>query len=270
MPAETEEKAAKILIGTSGFSYKEWKGPFYPEKLPDREMLRYYAASFPAVEINSTFYAIPRSENMEIMVKKTEGKLEFVVKAHQDLTHNREKADEALPPFKAALKPLQDHKVLSCVLLQFPYSFHHNLKNRDHLAILGERMEEIPLVAEFRNKWWAQDKTFEFLRKQKIGYCCVDEPLLPGLMPPTAVATSPIGYVRFHGRNKEKWWKHEKAQERYDYLYTEDELKDWVVRIKALLPLVKKIFVFFNNHPRGQAAINALAMVKLMASTKPS
>jgi uncharacterized protein YecE (DUF72 family) len=265
-----EKEKPQILIGTSGFSYQDWKGHFYPENISDCDMLRHYAKTFNTVEINSSYYAIPQPKNMEAMVKKTEGNLEFVVKAHQDITHNREKAEEALPAFKEGIKPLQNHNVLGCVLLQFPFSFRHTQFNKDYIAMLKDRMEFLPVVAEFRNKWWVQDKTFDFLRDHGIGYCCVDEPQLPGLPPPTAVATSPIGYVRFHGRNKEKWWKHEKAQERYDYLYTEDELKEWVVRIKTLLPIVKKIFVFFNNHPRGQAAINALAMVKLMASTKPS
>ncbi len=261
---ETESKEPKILVGTSGFSYKDWKGPFYPEKLQDHEMLSYYASHFPVVEINSTYYAIPRPQNMEAMVRKTEGKLEFVVKANQDMTHNRQKAEEALPGFKEALKPFQIHNVLGCVLLQFPFSFHHHQQNRDYLAILRDRLDGIPLVAEFRNKWWVQEKTFEFLRQREIGFCCVDEPKIPGLLPPIAVATSPIGYVRFHGRNMEKWWQHEKAEERYDYEYAEEELRDWVIRIQGLLPVVHKLFVFFNNHPRGQAARNALAMMSLL------
>lgn len=264
IPTEIEEKEAKILIGTSGFSYKDWEGPFYPEKLSDKQMLSYYATFFPTVEINSTYYAIPKPENMEIMVGKTGGELEFVVKAHQDITHSREKVEGALPLFKESLKPLQNHNVLGCVLLQFPYSFHHSNKNQDYLAFLKERMKEIPLVAEFRNKYWVQDKTFDFLRKLEIGYCCVDEPELPGLPPPTAVATSSIGYIRFHGRNKEKWWKHEKAEERYDYEYTEAELREWLDKIKALKAIVKKLYIFFNNHPRGQAVRNAQKMISLL------
>ena len=261
---EPGEKTPKILIGTSGFSYKDWIGPFYPEKLRDRDMLPYYARSFSAVEINSTYYAIPRPQNMEAMVKKVEGKMEFVVKAHQDITHNREKYEVALPAFKEGLKPLQSHNVLGCVLLQFPFSFRHNPENQDYLAILKDRMEDIPLVVEFRNKWWVQDNTFEFLRQHEIGFCGVDEPQLRGLPPPKAVATSPIGYIRFHGRNKEKWWQHERADERYDYKYTEEELRDWVVRIKALLPNVDKVYVFFNNHPRGQAPENAKQLEVLL------
>jgi len=127
-------------------------------------------------------------------------------------------------------------------------------------------MKDVPLVAEFRNEWWIKDKTFEFLREHGIGYCCVDEPDLPRLPPPVVMATSPIGYVRFHGRNKAKWFNHQKMEERYNYEYSEDELRDWAVRMKILIPVVKKLFVFFNNHPRGQAVRNAIAMIKLLAA----
>ena len=266
---ENAPSSGKILIGTSGFSYPDWKGPFYPDKIPNREMLAYYAASFSTVEINSTYYAIPRPQNMEIMAEKAAGKLDFVVKAHQDLTHKRDKMAESLPHFKSALQPLQAHKVLGCVLLQFPFSFHHNLQNRDYIATLRERMEGIPLVAEFRNKWWVQDKTFEYLKKIEIGYCCVDEPQLSGLPPPVVSATSPIGYVRFHGRNKEKWWNHERTDERYDYEYQEDELKEWVVKIKDLALQVIKLYVFFNNHPRGQAVRNAQLLKSMLQAGPP-
>jgi uncharacterized protein YecE (DUF72 family) len=263
-PAMTEEKGSKVLIGTSGFSYQDWKGPFYPDRLPDREMLVYYSSSFPTVEINSTFYAIPQPRNMAAMVTKTGGKMEFVVKANQDLTHNRDKMEEALPRFKEALKPFQSQRVLGCVLLQFPYSFHNTIKNRNYLGMLKEKMGEIPVVVEFRNRWWIQDRIFEFLRRKGIGYCCVDEPRLPDLPPPVVLATSEIGYIRFHGRNIRKWWKHETPHERYDYEYTEGELQEWAEKITGLLPIVTKLYVFFNNHPRGQAIRNALTMMALL------
>jgi len=97
-----------------------------------------------------------------------------------------------------------------------------------------------------------------------IGYCCVDEPRLKGLMPPLAVLTSNIGYVRFHGRNSEKWWKHEQAFERYNYLYSPEELSEWVGKIKALAEKSDKTFVIFNNHYQGQATLNARMMEELL------
>lgn len=263
---EIDTPRSNILIGTSGFSYKDWKGPFYPGQLPDRDMLAYYAVSFAAVEINSTYYALPRPENMEAMARKADGQLEFVVKAHRDMTHSREKVEEALPLFKKGLKPFQDRRVLGAVLLQFPYSFEHNARNRDYLAMLKDRLDAVPVVAEFRNRWWVTDRTFEFLRSRGIGYCCVDEPQLRGLPPPTAVATSPTGYIRFHGRNKEKWWNHENSRDRYDYEYTEEELKEWLPKIRGLLGLVLKLYIFFNNHPGGQAVRNAKTMHSLIQS----
>jgi len=263
-PDPPGETRSKIRIGTSGFSYKDWKGPFYPDKFPDRDMLDYYAGSFSAVEINSTYYAIPRPENMEAMARKADGRLEFVVKANQDITHNREKMEHAITPFITALRPLRDRRILGCVLLQFPYSFHHNTENREYLSVLKDRFDEIPLVAEFRNRNWIRDELFEFLRSRGIGYCCVDEPALPGLPPPIAAATSPVGYVRFHGRNREKWWTHEKAEERYDYEYSKEELSEWLPKINALAALAIKLYIFFNNHPGGQAVRSARMMQSLI------
>ncbi len=262
--AEARKEPAEILIGTSGFSYQDWKGPFYPEKLPAREMLGYYAESFPVVEINSTYYAIPRPENMARMVDKTGGKIEFSVKAHQDLTHHRERSPAAIAPFLEALQPMKQGGVLGCVLLQFPYSFRFNPQNLEYVARLKGAFGDIPVVAEFRNRWWVQDKTFDFLRNNGIGFCCVDEPALEGLPPATAEATSSTGYIRFHGRDRKHWWAHEKAEQRYDYEYSDAELREWLVRIEVLRWIVRKLYIFFNNHPRGQAVGNARTMTRLV------
>jgi uncharacterized protein YecE (DUF72 family) len=256
--------AGTLLIGTSGFSYKDWKGPFYPEKLSDRNMLSYYALHFRAVEVNSTYYHIPPPRNIDAMVKKSEGKVEFVVKAHQDITHNREKADEAIPKLIEAIEPMRASRTLGCVLLQFPFSFKHTKEGESFLLSVKERFGAIPLVAEFRHAGWIEEPVFELLKKNRIGFCCVDEPRLPNLPPPVATATSDIGYVRFHGRNRAKWWRHGEASERYDYLYSEEELKEWLPKIRALLSVAEKVYAFFNNHPGGKAVANAKMLERMM------
>src|SRR5947209_15871083 len=144
------------------------------------------------------------------------------------MMHAEEPQPEVFAAFRAALEPLQESGCLGCVLGQFPWSFRNTPENRDALRRFREELDAIPGVVEFRNSGWAQEETFVLLRELGLGYCCVDEPGLKGLMPRVAVATSPIGYVRFHGRNAAKWWHHEHAFERYDYLYTEDELAEWV------------------------------------------
>jgi uncharacterized protein YecE (DUF72 family) len=192
--------------------------------------------------------------------------VDFVLKAHQDITHRRERASVTLPQFQNVLSPFLDAEVLKAVLLQFPYSFKHTLESRDHLLWLRESLFEISLVVEFRHRSWITEEVHQFLRQNDISYCCVDEPRLPGLPPSVAWATGPIGYVRFHGRNRQKWWDHKEAQERYDYLYTEGELREWLPKIWRLEKATEMTFVFFNNHPNGQGAINAQLMQEMLSS----
>lgn len=255
-----------ILVGTSGFSYKDWRGFFYPEGFPEREMLSFYAQHFKAVEINSTYYAIPGLRSVDSMIRKSQGRLEFVLKAHQNLTHTRERARETLPAFRAILGPFREASRLGCVLAQFPYSFKPTPDNRDHLLWLREGLPETPLVVEIRNQAWIDEEIRQVFRENQIGYCCVDEPRLPGLPRGVVWATGPIGYVRFHGRNRQKWWHHQEPAERYDYLYSEGELREWLPKLQELTGAMEKVFVFFNNHPHGQAAINARMLREMLSA----
>ena len=118
-------------------------------------------------------------------------------------------------------------------------------------------------MIEFRNARWLKVNVFEWLRAQHIGFCCVDEPQLPNLLPPICEATSQIGYVRFHGRNKEKWWQHEQAWERYDYTYQPEELNEWLPKIKKLAETTTHTFLFANNHWRGQS-ITTIRQLQMM------
>lgn len=255
-----------IVVGTSGFSYKDWRGFFYPEGFPEGEMLSYYAQRFKAVEVNSTYYAIPGRRSVDSMIRKAQGQLEFVLKAHQDLTHAREKAREALPAFRSILPPFLEAGRLGCVLAQFPYSFKPTSGNRDHLLWLREGLPDIPLVVEIRNQAWIDEEVRQLLWENQIGYCCVDEPRLPGLPGGVVWATGRIGYVRFHGRNWQKWWHHQEPAERYDYLYSEGELREWLPKLGELARATEKVFVFFNNHRHGQAAVNARMLLEMLAA----
>lgn len=255
-----------IKVGTSGFSYPEWRGPFYPEKLPQQDMLDYYARHFPAVEINSTYYHIPPAKNMAAMTRRAEGRLTFAVKAHQDMTHNREQYAAALPAFQEALGPLRQAGRLGCVLVQFPFSFKASPANADLLKRMAGDLASDPVVVEFRHRSWITDETFRLLAEQRLAYCCVDEPRLPNLPPPVVRATASPAYVRFHGRNREKWWRHDAPWERYNYLYDEAELSEWVPKIRALADAAGTCFVFFNNHARGQAVENAQSLLRLLGA----
>ena len=251
-----------IKIGTSGFSYDDWVGPVYPEGLPAREHLAYYAAQFPTVELNVTYYRIPDSRSVQGWARRTPDGFLFAVKAFQGLTHERTEPDFA--GFLTALTPLREAGKLGCVLAQFPYSFHLTSENRNYLARLRAGMGELPVVVELRNANWVRDETFELLRTLQLGFCCVDEPQLRGLMPPIAVATGPVAYVRFHGRNAAKWYDHDEAWERYNYSYSENELREWVPKIRELDTQVPLTLVYFNNHYVGQATKGARDLTQLM------
>jgi uncharacterized protein YecE (DUF72 family) len=253
-----------FLVGTSGYSYDDWRGIFYPADLPKNRYLDFYAARFAAVEINYTYYRMPARRTLETMAQKTGGKLNFAVKLHGSMTHERTAGPAEFLAFREACKPLSEAGVLGPLLAQFPFSFHANADNRDYLRRLREQLPDLDVVAEMRNAQWVRQGVFELLKELEIGWCNVDEPNLHGLMPRTAVATSPIGYVRFHGRNAEKWYQHERAEERYDYLYTEQELAEWRPGLESLDKLTRRTYVFTNNHFEAKAVKNAMMIVDLL------
>ena len=252
-----------IYLGTSGFSYNDWVGPFYPSGMPKREWLLHYAYEFDACEINATYYALPKPAILESMARKTGRGFLFTVKANQQMTHERVNNEEVFRVFREMLTPLIEWGKLGCVLAQFPNSFRFNTRNRDYVETFRERMGNLPIVIEFRNLGWLREDVLGWLRQCELGFCCVDEPPLPNLLPPIAEATSKIAYVRLHGRNKEKWWQHEHAYERYDYSYSPDELEEWLPKIRYLDQTADRTFVFANNHWRAQA-VSTIRQLKMM------
>lgn len=253
-----------LYIGTSGYSYKDWIGTFYPENTDKKDMLKLYAQKFKVSEINSTYYRIPHPASFYYLQQKVPADFKFTVKANQEMTHSREENPAIFKDFKESIKPLLEAGKFACVLAQFPYSFYNTPSNRDYLLRFKERMEDIPVVVEFRNSYWIDNEIFRILKNNDIGFCCVDQPQLKGLIPPIAEATSNLGYIRFHGRNKVNWWEHEKAYQRYDYLYTEEELKEWIPKIKKIAEKTTDQYIFMNNHYKGKAVKNALMLIKLL------
>jgi uncharacterized protein YecE (DUF72 family) len=167
--------------------------------------------------------------------------------------------------YREALTPLIEERKLGAVLAQFPSSFKPSEENREYLSVFRDRMGDLPVAVEFRNAGWITDETMDLLRKNNLGYCCVDEPRLRGLVPPIAVATAPIAYVRFHGRNAKKWWHHDEAYERYSYEYKPEELEEWVPKIEKLDSAANTTFVFTNNHYRGAAVRTAEQLKGLLS-----
>lgn len=253
-----------IHIGTSGYSYEDWVGPFYPEGTDKRNFLDFYARRFSCTEVNYTYYRMPNARTLGAMAAKTPPDFRFVIKTHSSMTHERN-ADEAdFAQFVGALEPLRESDRFICALAQFPWGFKCNQQSVDYLKHLRRMLPGLPVVVEFRNDSWVRREAFEFLREADFGFCCVDQPQLKGLIPPVAEATSAISYVRFHGRNAQKWWHHDEAWERYDYLYSREELAEWVEKVRSLAEQSEETCVFFNNHYGGQAVQNAQEFAEML------
>ena len=258
---------AVIEIGTSGFDYADWHGFFYPEALSKGDRLSYYSGHFSALELNFSYYRMPSAASLESMVKRTDGRVTFAVKAHRSMTHERIATDLDYDAFTDALRPIREAGKLGAILAQFPNSFRQCEENRVYLKRMADALGR-PLAVELRHEAWAADPVVRWLAKLDVGFVCVDEPDIPGLMPHTAAVASAPAYVRFHGRNADKWYTHDRADERYDYRYRPSELSEWRGKIRFLDQKAGHVLVFFNNHFQGKAVEAAKIMEKLLSETE--
>lgn len=255
----------QLYLGTSGFSFDDWVGTVYPERLPRSQWLAYYeqALGFTTLEVNYTYYRMPSAGTMAGMARKTSPEFKFTVKTHRSMTHDILQPDRAITDnpgafkeYRAGLRPLVDSGKLGCILAQFPYPFVNEPRAQEYLARTVDRLADLHLVVEFRHHSWAVPQTFERLRERGVGFCAVDEPSRPKLMPWVTEATSDLGYVRFHGRNAQQWFGTSTA-ERYNYMYSSAELSELAQRLAGFRERVQALYVFFNNCHAGSAAKNA-------------
>jgi len=252
-----------IRVGPAGWSYKDWEGIVYPQK-PGKSFdpLEYLAQFFNTIEINSTFYRPPVPSTTKSWAKRVAGNKEFAftAKLHRIFTHERGKAtkkDER--EFRVGMDELAKAGKLGGVLLQFPWSFKNTPDDRIYLAKLLERFSDYPLVLEVRHASWNNPAFYEWLDERGVGICNIDQPVFSKSIKPAALSTSPVGYVRLHGRNYQNWFREKAApHERYDYLYSLDELEPWLVRIREVSKQTRETYVITNNHFRGQGVVNAI------------
>lgn len=253
-----------FYVGTSGYSYDDWIGPFYKEGIKKGQMLEEYSKSFRFTEVNSTYYSMPNKFMFFNLAKKTPEDFKFTVKLHSSMTHSRDAAGDGYRAFNEALAPLLDTGKLGCLVAQFPYSFHNTAQNMDYIKRMKEEFKDIPICVEFRNSSWMKEEIYKQLSLNDLGFVCVDEPDIKGLIKKAAIVTSKLGYIRFHGRNLEKWYNHKESYERYNYLYREDELKEWVPSIQYIDSNADITFIAFNNHFKAQGAVNASMLQRLL------
>lgn len=259
-----------ILVGTSGYSFADWKGPFYPEGLSDRKQLSFYAEHFPTVEINTSFYRLPSERLFQEMQKRVPQGFTFWVKLFRGLTHEEDIEPEQLRKMLLSVTPLEEAGQLGGLLAQFPWSFRNNPTSWERIERLAEAAGARPLALEFRHCSWDHAEVYERLQAGGLVYCVVDEPQMSDLMPPSVQVTCPArAYFRLHGRNRKTWWGKDPSL-RYDYLYSKAELAEWLEKIRRSDAKARKVFVFFNNCHAGQAAKNAQMLREMLGQPLPS
>lgn len=253
---------SSLLIGTSGFSYEDWVGVFYPPGLPKGRWFEFYAQQFPCLEVNSSYYAFLSPQTVRGLVNRAPVGFRFALKLHRSLTHERNDIEESLQKTRQQNRLFQEAGMLAVQLAQFPHSFLPSPEAWGYLRRLAEELS--PLCVEFRNARWQTPDTLQRLREWGVSLCVVDQPDLPGLMKFQPVVTHSPAYIRFHGRNAKTWYQHQEAWERYNYLYTEEELRPRADDIKTMSQQARETLVFFNNHFQAQAVINAKQLEKLL------
>lgn len=298
----------EVFVGTCSWTDPtliESKG-FYPDwvKTPE-ERLQYYSSHFSLVEIDSTYYALPSQKTSGLWVERTKRGFIFDLKAFRIFTLHptppqafpsdirkelpgfseekrayylkdlpREIEDELWRRFENSILPLDSSGKLGVVLFQFPPWFNPGVDSLNHILKCQEKLPQFRIAIEFRNNLWLnernREKALAFLKRNNLSYVCVDEPQgFKSSIPPIVEATTDIGIIRFHGRNRETWEKKGlTAAERFNYLYSEKELEEWVPKIRALQEKTKQVHILFNNCFRDRAVVNAWQIRALLPEEK--
>jgi uncharacterized protein YecE (DUF72 family) len=265
-----------IRVGTAGWSYEDWNGIVYPGKPPRGfDRLAAMAALFDANEINSTFYRIPDARQTADWAQRVafNPRFRFTAKLFRGFTHERKAGADEEKAFLAAMRPLLAEERLGAVLVQFPFSFHDDARHRGELGSILDRFADIPRAVEFRHASWNRDDVARFLSERGAAFVNIDQPALSDNLPATDRAGPTLAYYRFHGRNAEKWFGPDTSnEERYNYLYSEEELDPWVGRIREGASRAGKggAYAILNNHFRGQAVTNALMLQKTLTGESRS
>jgi uncharacterized protein YecE (DUF72 family) len=285
---------SNLRIGTAGWNYPggrgTWNGVFYParrRRAKGFDELAFYAEHFDTVEVNSTFYGQPRAEVTSGWVRRTPAVFEFAVKLYQKFTHPRmfkERVERSLPgvtspevvealarpmaadldEFRRGIDPLAEAGRLGPLLAQFPASFKRTASGQDYLAALLDTFTGYAVAVELRHSSWSDafGETLTLLNTFGAAWVQIDEPkfrlsIRQNYLP----NVKGFYYLRLHGRNAANWWRHDKSEDRYDYLYSDEELKEFAETASAARELVKKAYLYTNNHFSAKSVANA-AMIK--------
>ncbi|MCX7016354.1 MAG: DUF72 domain-containing protein [Candidatus Sumerlaeota bacterium] len=258
----------RCLYGVAGWAYEDWQGIVYPQPRPRAfDPIAYLARFFDVLEIDSSFYRIPDPKSTErwARVAAPFREFEFTMKLYQGFTHSVQSVpwnEAEAGAFEEAAERLREAGKLGCVLMQFPWSFRAEMESRDRLLRLLDRFGMFPLAVEVRHASWLADEwLFDTLRERAAAFCNIDQPRLRQCIELTDRATAEHAYLRVHGRNAKNWFRESASgAERYDYLYSLEEIRQLAEAVEALKRKAKRVRVITNNHWRGQAAASALQL----------
>jgi len=278
---------SNIRIGPAGWSYSDWSGYVYPTPRPKGfHEASYLAQFFDTIEINTSFYQPLRPYHASQWLDRVAANANFLftAKLWQKFTHGEATSTisaTGAPPsvptgdderaVRSGFDVLHKAGKLGALLLQFPFSFHRTPEAFAYLAGLLKRFADYPLAVELRHASWNDPEALAMLREHRVALCSIDQPLIGRSLEPSDESTSYLGYVRLHGRRYDTWFSDDPEtpqHERYNYLYTTEELAPWTNRIRKLASHAHNVFVVANNHYLGKAVVNALQLLSMLQGRK--
>jgi uncharacterized protein YecE (DUF72 family) len=274
LPATPSNSMPLLHIGPAGWAYKDWAGYVYPQPRPKGfHPATFLAEYFDTIEINTSFYHPMQAEHAAQWIERVSGnpRFLFTAKLWKKFTHEHDAtlADER--EAREGLDVLHSGGKLGALLAQFPFSFHRDAATVGYLSRLLKRFAAYPLVVEVRHSSWNIPETFELLREHRAGFCNIDQPIIGRSLEPSTAATAAVGYVRLHGRRYDTWFTDDpevSPQERYNYLYSSEELKPLAARIQKVSKQAGTVFVITNNHYQGKGVVNALQLINILTKTR--
>jgi len=267
-------RTANIRVGPAGWSYPDWAGYAYPaKKVKGFHEATYLAEFFDTIEINTSFYNPIRADHAKGWIVRVAGNTNFMftAKLWRRFTHDPNPGAEDEKLVRVRFDVLRDAGKLGAVLLQFPFSFHRTRETAEYLDGVLQRFADYPLVVEMRHATWNVPEFFAMLRVRGAGYCNIDQPVIGKSLLPSAQSTGPVGYVRLHGRRYDTWFSDDETIpgfERYNYLYSEEELRPWAARVEEVAEAAQDVYVITNNHYQGKGVANALELISMLRKQK--
>ena len=275
----------QIRVGTAGWSYKDWEGVFYPSSMQRRKQhpLDFLAQCFDVVEINTSFYGHIKPELAKLWARRADAvnpDFRFTAKLHRSFTHSPVAFME--PTSAATIRPNDEDEKLAregldalaatgkfgALLIQFPVSFKNTPLNREYLDTLLRQFIEYPRVLEVRHSSWNSPETIARFEQRNVSFCNIDQPLIGLSLEATEHVTAPVGYVRLHGRNYDQWFEAENRDDRYNYLYSEQELAGWKEKIERIAAKAEVTYVVANNHFEARAGVNGLQLKHMLTGER--